>query len=150
MVPGSAADLAVAAGSAMFGRWVFLPIPTFLGLGSMAAHGRPDTTPGRRRASSRGQQHIWTIAIALIVYVARDRGKACRATLIARPGYEKPNRASRLLVSPLCVARPGACPTLAEVRAVPIGGPRLGPDAPGRIPPRDIEDSVLLVGRLAR
>jgi type IV secretion system protein VirD4 len=152
---GLAADLAVAAGSAMFGRrWVFLPIsdvPRLLA--SMAAHGADLST-----AYPAGQRHLlavngtlWScIAIALVVYVLAVAavGVLLVPLLSARPGYEKPARASRLLgVAAVRRSTRRLHPLAGEGERVPVGGPRLGRMHRAGIPLHaSIEDSVLLVG----
>ena len=89
--------------------------------------------------------------MALVVYllVVAALGFLLVPLLIARPGYERPTRASRLLgVAAVRRATRRLHPALVRKgERVPIGGPRLGRMRRAGIPLHaSIEDSVLLVG----
>ena len=153
---GVAADLAIAAASATFGRrWVFLPlgdVPRLLG--SMAAHAGELSTayPAGQRQLLAANSTLWRcIALALVLYVLLVAALAFLLVplLIAPPGYERPTTANRMLgIAAVRRSTKRLHPTLARKgERAPIGGPRLGRMLRAGIPMHaSIEDSVLLVG----
>jgi len=153
---GVAADIAIAAASAVFGRrWVFLPVgdvPRLLG--AMVGHAADLSTayPIEQRQLLAANGTLWRcIALALVLYVLLAAALAFLLVplLIAPPGYERPTRANQLLgVAAVRRSTKRLHPTLARRgERVPIGGPRLGRMYRAGIPLHaSIEDSVLLVG----
>jgi type IV secretion system protein VirD4 len=153
---GLAADTAVAAASALFGRgWVFLPVSELPGLlATMFAHSGHLSTayPAGQRELLAATGTLWAfVAVALACYVVMASLLLVLLVplLISRPGYEKPTRASRLLgVAAVRRSTRRLHPALARKGdRVPIGGPRLGRMRGAGLPLHaSIEDSVLLVG----
>ncbi len=153
---GVAADLAIAAASAAFGRrWVFLPfgdVPRLLG--AVTAHaGRLSTAyPTAQRQLLAANGTLWRfIALVLVFYVllVAALGFLLVPLLIAPPGYERPTRANQMLgVAAVRRSTKRLHPTLARRgQRVPIGGPRLGRMLRAGIPLHaTIEDSVLILG----
>jgi type IV secretion system protein VirD4 len=153
---GVAADLAIAAASAVFGRgWVFLPlgdVPRLLG--AMVGHAADLSTayPSEQRQLLAANGTLWRcIALALVLYVLLAAALAFLLVplLIAPPGYERPTRANQLLgVAAVRRSTKRLHPRLVrQGKRAPIGGPRLGRMYRAGIPLHaSIEDSVLLVG----
>jgi type IV secretion system protein VirD4 len=153
---GVAADLAIAAASAVFGRrWVFLPlsdVPRLLG--AMVGHAADLSTayPSEQRQLLAANGTLWPcIAFALVLYVLLAAALAFLLVplLIAPPGYERPTRANQLLgVAAVRRSTKRLHPRLVrQGKRAPIGGPRLGRMYRAGIPLHaSIEDSVLLVG----
>lgn len=153
---GVTADLAVAVGSATFGRgWVFLPVADVPNLlGSMFGHTRHLATayPAGQRHLLAANSTLWTvITCALLLYaiIVILLAMLLLPLLISRPGYEQPARASRLLgIAAVRRSTKRLHPALiVKGERVPIGGPRLGRTRGASLPLHaSIEDSVLLVG----
>jgi len=153
---GVAADSAVASASALFGRgWVFLPVSDVPRLaGAMVGHADRLSTayPAGQRHLLAADATLWraiAVALALYVVVAAALGVLLVPLLLARPGYERPMRANRLLgVAAVRRSTRRLHPALVrDGERVPVGGPRLGRMRRAGIALHaSIEDSVLLVG----
>src|SRR5439155_5106218 len=111
-----------------------------------------DAYPAEQRHLLADNGTLWRcVAAGLVIYLllVAALGFLPVPLLIARPGYERPVRANKLLgVAAVRRATRRLHPALARNgERVPIGGPRLGRMHHAGIPLHaSIEDSVLLVG----